>query len=97
MVVHNHAPWRGPLFGGACTESTVNGKLIGWCLGSEKTMQHDLRKDVQLSLVLDKEDISELNSILYRAQVWYEQHEKYGATQNHLVAKLQTIVNEALK
>lgn len=97
--VHNHAPWRGPLADGGCTETKlVNGKLVGWCLGSEKKiMQHDLRKDIQLSLVLDRDEISLLNSILYRAQAWLEQHERYGATQNELADQLQTIVNEALK
>ena len=96
-VVHNHLPWRGPLPDGGCTETKVNGKLVGWCLGSEKTtMQHNIRKDIQVSLVLDQEDLHQLNSILYRAQAWCEQHEKYGANSIALVEKLQAIVNEAL-
>lgn len=96
-IVHNHLPWRGPLADGGCTETTVNGKLVGWCLGSEKTtMQHDIRKDIQVSLVLDQADLHQLNRILYRAQAWCEQHEKYGAEPIDWADKLQTIVNEAL-
>lgn len=97
-IVHNHLPWRGPLADGGCTETKLeNGKLVGWCLGSEKTtMQHDIRKDIQVSLVLDKEDLYQLSNILTREQNWFNQHKKYGSHSIDLADELQAIVKEAL-
>ena len=91
MVVHNHAPWRGPGPDGTCAERTVNGQLRGDCIMGED-LRYTAEKVFKCSIDFTEEELRELVRILARSKLWRGSKEFLLP----LETRLQKIVDEVL-
>lgn len=94
MVVHNHAPWRGPGPDGLCLEKVVNGKLRGQCMPED--LRYTSEKVFKCSIDFTEAELEELNAILDRSDYWLDIHRSYGGRKLDLENRLQKIVDEVL-
>jgi hypothetical protein len=95
MVVHNHAPWRGPGPDGTCVERTVNGQLRGDCIMGED-LRYTAEKVFKCSIDFTEEELHALAAILDRAEFWLQEYASHGGRKLDLENRLQKIVEEVL-
>ncbi|AWN03855.1 hypothetical protein PBI_PEREGRIN_15 [Rhodococcus phage Peregrin] len=91
MVVHNHAPWRGPGPDGTCAERTINGKLRGDCIMGED-LRYTAEKVFKCSIDFTEEELKSLGGLMQ----WVQINSSFGDKYLDLETRLLEIVDEVL-